>query len=214
MLKLHKRTHEPLSPTQEPPCPSHRIQFLDSPLSKRTRTLELNTLPDAETVDAGARSPQPQPVRAPESPFVSSKRIVTNGMFYLIESPWVVLTLFCLLDDVMALRPKRMRIPAAAGAPAPAPAPGQEKIFSVEDVRVMLQRAIEEHETYIRTEYNRVLQERLNGTSSLLWCRFASLTPPQSSTPASPDSTRTPSLANSSRGTRILFLLVFPAFSH
>lgn len=77
----------------------------------------------------------------------------------------------------MALRPKRMRIPAAAGAPpAPAAAPAQEKIFSVEDVRVMLQRAIEEHETYIRTEYNRVLQERLNGTSSLLWCRFPSLT--------------------------------------
>lgn len=70
-------------------------------------------------------------------------------------------------DDVLALRPKRARLPAAAPL-----APTQEKVFSVEDVRTIVQRAIDEHEAYIRSEYTRVLQERLNGA-------FSSLSPPR-----------------------------------
>lgn len=81
MLKLHKRQLEGMPASPEPPCPSHRIQFLDSPV-KRSRMVD-TSLPDAEAADGAARPQTPVaalPVR-PDSPFVSSKRVVTNGTF-------------------------------------------------------------------------------------------------------------------------------------
>ena len=100
--------------------------------------------------------PAAPPLR-PDTPFVASKRQVTAGAPFLVPVFGIFMPY---LEDVEALRPKRKKLVMPSSPVLPA----QEKIFSMEEVRSIVQKALDEHEKYIRAEYDRVLQERLNGT--------------------------------------------------
>lgn len=118
-------------------CPQSRIQFLDTPSNKRTKTT------------GQSESPVRSPFR-PESPFLS------------IPSPNQDI-----LDNIESFVPPHKRPRKIQqqdqdhflGVPQKNPA--KEKIFSIEDVKGILERTLREQETRLREEYDKVLVERL-----------------------------------------------------